>query len=158
MQALLHSVPPTLKPTTTDPCLHQRLMDTHGHVWVSFLWGHCSFLLGHGVYDLNSLFPQFCVSSGGSVVRLMATSSKRAYAILRSATPWAPAAGWVSALIPHRKSCVIFHGCWVERGGSPTFLTNLSYWALSGSCPEPGLQLNQRRQFTIELQRKWSRG
>ena len=39
--------------------------------------------------------------------------------------------GWVSALIPHRKSCVIFHGCWVERGGSPTFLisfTSAFFW------------------------------
>ena len=29
----------------------------------------------------KSLFPQSCVSSGGSVVGLMVTSSKRAYAI-----------------------------------------------------------------------------
>ena len=77
---------PTLKPNTADPCLLQRLLDTHRHVWVSFLWGHCSFLLGHGVHDLKSLFPRFCVRSGGSVVGLMATS-KRAYAIPRSATP-----------------------------------------------------------------------
>ena len=35
----------------------------------------------------KSLFPQSCVSSGGSMVGLMATSSKRAYAILRSAAP-----------------------------------------------------------------------
>ena len=32
----------------------------------------------------KSLFPQSCVSSGSSIVGLMATSSKRAYAILRS--------------------------------------------------------------------------
>ena len=41
----------------------------------------------------KNLFPQFCVSSGGSMVGLMATSSKRAYAIPRSASPRAPAAG-----------------------------------------------------------------
>ena len=35
----------------------------------------------------KSLFPQSCVSSGGSVVGLMVTSSKRAYAIPRSALP-----------------------------------------------------------------------
>ena len=35
-------------------------------------------------------FPQSCVSSGGSVVGLMATSSKRAYAIPRSTAPRAP--------------------------------------------------------------------
>ena len=61
---------------TTDPCLHQRLLDTHGQVWISFLWGHCSFLLGHGTHKVlfvpsKSLFP-----SGGSVVGLMATSFK----------------------------------------------------------------------------------
>ena len=35
--------------------------------------------------------PQSCVSSGGSIVGLMATSSKRAYAIPRSTAPRAPA-------------------------------------------------------------------
>ena len=58
-------------------------------------WGHCSFLLGPGVYKIlfvpsKSLFPQFCVSSGGSMVGLMVTSSKRAYAIPRSVAPRAP--------------------------------------------------------------------
>ena len=58
------------------------------HVWVSFLWSHCSFLLDHGVHKIlfvpsKHLFPQSCVSSGGSMVGLMATSSKRAYAIPR---------------------------------------------------------------------------
>ena len=37
------------------------------------------------------LFPQSCVSSGSSMAGLMATSSKRAYAIPRSAAPRAPA-------------------------------------------------------------------
>ena len=43
----------------------------------------------------KSLFPQSCVSSGGSVVELVATSSKRAYATPRTAAPRdpAPAAG-----------------------------------------------------------------
>ena len=63
----------------------------------SVSWGgHCSFLLGPGVHKVlfvpsKSLFPQSCVSSGGSMVALMATSSKRAYAIPRSAAPRAPA-------------------------------------------------------------------
>ena len=35
----------------------------------------------------KSLFPQSCVRSGSSMVGLMATSSKRAYAILRSVAP-----------------------------------------------------------------------
>ena len=86
----------TLQQATTDPRLHQRLLDIPGQVWVSVLWGHCSFLLGPGAHRVlsvpsKSLFPQSCVSSGGSMVGLMATSSKRAYAIPRSAAPRAPA-------------------------------------------------------------------
>ena len=43
---MLHSVPPTLQQATANPCLHQRLLDTHGQVWVSLFWCHCSFPLG----------------------------------------------------------------------------------------------------------------
>ena len=96
MQALLHSVPQTLQQATADPCLHWRLLDTHGQVWVSLLWGHCSFLLGPSVHKVlfvpsKSLCPQSCVSSGSYMVGLIVTSSKRAYAIARSAAPRAPA-------------------------------------------------------------------
>ena len=45
-------VPPTLQQATVDLCLHQRLLDTHGQVWVSLLWGHCSFLLGPGEHKV----------------------------------------------------------------------------------------------------------
>ena len=31
---------------------HQRLLDTHGHVWVSLFWGRCSFLLCPGAHKL----------------------------------------------------------------------------------------------------------
>ena len=90
--ALLHSLPPALQQATADPRLHRRLLDTPGKVWVSLLWGHCSFLLGPGVHKVlfvpsKSLFPQSCVSSGSSMVGLMVTSSKRAYVIPRSAVP-----------------------------------------------------------------------
>ena len=93
---LPHSVSPTLKQTTADTCLHWKLLDTQGHVWVSLLWGHCSFLLGPGVYKVlfvpsKSLFPQSCEHSVSSVLGLMVTSFKRAYAIPRSAAPRAPA-------------------------------------------------------------------
>ena len=52
--------------------------------------------LGPGVHKIlsmpsKSLFPQSCVSSGGSMVELIATSCKRAFAIPRSAAPRAPA-------------------------------------------------------------------
>ena len=96
MHALLHSVPLTLQQATPDPCLRWRLLDTHGQVWVSLLWGHCFFPLGPGAHKVlfvpsKNLFPQFCVSSGSSMVGLMATSSKKAYAIPRSAALRGPA-------------------------------------------------------------------
>ena len=85
-----HSVPPTLQQATMDPQLHQKLLYTHGQVWVSLLWGHCSFLLGPGAHKVlfvpfKSLFPQSCVSSGSSMVGLMA------YALRKSTAPRAPA-------------------------------------------------------------------
>ena len=92
---VLHSLPLTLKQATTDLRLHQKLLDTPRQVWVSLLRGHCSFHLGPGMHNLlvpsKSLFPQSCVSSGGSMVGLMATSSNRAYAIPKSAACRAPA-------------------------------------------------------------------
>ena len=96
MLALLLSVPPALQPATADPCLCQRLLDTHGQVWVSLLWGYCYSLLGPSAYKFlfvpsKSLFPQFCVSSDSSIVGLMVTFSKRAYGIPRSAARIAPA-------------------------------------------------------------------
>ena len=99
MHALLHSVPLTLQQATTDPRLRWRLQDTHRQVRDSPLWGHCSFLLGHcaqgSVVPSESLFPesisQSRVSSGSSMVGLMVTSSKRAYAIPKSASPRGPA-------------------------------------------------------------------
>ena len=74
---------PTLQQATADTRLCQRLLDTHGHVWISFLWGHCSFLLGPGVHKVlfvpsNSQFPQSYGSSGSSRVWLMVISFKRA--------------------------------------------------------------------------------
>ena len=56
---------------TVDPHLCRRLLDTHRHVWLSLLWGHCSFLLGPGAHKIlfvpsKSLFPQSC---GNSVIK-----------------------------------------------------------------------------------------
>ena len=92
----MHSVPQTLQQGTTDPHLRWRLLDTHRQVWVRLLWVNCSFLLGPGVHKVlfvpsKILFPQSCVNSGGSVVGLMATSSKRAYATPRSVASKVPA-------------------------------------------------------------------
>ena len=95
MRALLHSVPLTLRQPTSDPHPRWRLPDTHGHVWVSLL-SQCSFLQGRGVHKVlfvpsKNVFPQCCGGSGGSLVGLMATSSKRAYAVPRPAASRAPA-------------------------------------------------------------------
>ena len=65
MHPLLYSVPPTLQQATIDPRLCQRLLGTHGQVWVSLLWGHCCFLLDSDEHKVlivpsKSLFPQSC--------------------------------------------------------------------------------------------------
>ena len=75
------------------------LPETPEHSWASLgpsLVG--SLLLSPGSWcaqvlcvPSKSLFPQSCVSSGSSMVRLMVTSSKRAYAIPWPAAPRAPA-------------------------------------------------------------------
>ena len=72
-----------------DPVAGQRDTNT---VLAQSLWG----TLGSGVHKIlsvpsKSLFTHSCVSSGGSMVGLIATSSKRAFAIPRSAAPRVPA-------------------------------------------------------------------
>ena len=69
-----------------------EVLDTHRQVWVSLLWGHCPWLpcpRAHKVFFVpsKSLFPQSCVSFGGSMVGLMVTASKRAYATPRVLHP-----------------------------------------------------------------------
>ena len=64
----VYSVPLTPQQVTVEPRLYQRLLDTHRQVWLSLLWGHCSFLLDPGAHKVSfvpskSLFPQSCVSS-----------------------------------------------------------------------------------------------
>ena len=74
-----------------NPRLLWTLLDTHRQVWVSLPWGDCSLLLGPGaqgsVYALQESFPQSCLSSSSFMLGLMATSSKRAYAIPQYAAP-----------------------------------------------------------------------
>ena len=52
------------------------------------------------LYPPRVCFPQSCVSSGGSMVGLMVTSSKRACTLLRSAAPRAPAL-WKATADPY---------------------------------------------------------
>ena len=86
-----HSCTQYPQPCSRPPVTHTSVRDswTLRRVWVSLLWGHFSFLLGPGAHKIlfvpfKSLFPQFFVSSGGSMLGLMAISSKRAYAIPKS--------------------------------------------------------------------------
>ena len=57
------------------------LLETPRHSWAC---------LGQVCLCPPRVGPQSCVSSGGSIVRIMVTSSKRAYAIPMSAAPRAP--------------------------------------------------------------------
>ena len=71
-------------------------LETPGHSWAGLgqsLVGHCSFLLGPGAYEVLFVSSKSLIPSPVSVlaVGLMATSSKRAYAIPKSAAPRAPA-------------------------------------------------------------------
>ena len=79
-------------------CQSTPLSETSGHSWACLsqflvwstppfpgVWYSQGFLV-----PSKSLFPQSCVSSGGSMVGLIATSSKRTYAIPRSATEQSP--------------------------------------------------------------------
>ena len=63
MHALLHSVPLALQQATADPRLCQRLLDTHGQVWVSLLCGPCSFLPSPGVHKVLFVPPNVCFPS-----------------------------------------------------------------------------------------------
>ena len=80
---------PTPQQATSHACLCRILLDTPGQVWVGLLYGHCSFLPGPGaqgsICALQGSISQSCVSSGGSLVGLVVTSSKTAYAIPKSA-------------------------------------------------------------------------
>ena len=98
---MLHSVPPAggtaalMQQATIEPCLW---LETPGHSLESLgqsLVG--SLLLSPGswctqcsVCALQESISQSCVSSGSSLLGLMATSSKRAYAIPKSAASRAP--------------------------------------------------------------------
>ena len=115
--------------------------EPHRQVWVSVLWRHCSFLLGTGaqgsVVPSKSLFCQSCVISGGSIVGLMATSSKMAYAIPRAAARRAPASveAHYSPILPHetfKHSSVSISVGSLHPGGYKVCLSPLSvsggYW------------------------------
>ena len=93
--ALLHSAPdPAAGPRRPTPP-----PETPGHSRASLGQSPVGSLLlspGSGVHKVlfvaaKILFPQSCVSADSSMVGLMETSSKRAYAIPQTAEPRAPA-------------------------------------------------------------------
>ena len=94
MHALLQSLSPTLQQDTINPLLCWRLLDTHRQVWAVScgVTAPFSLVLVHTLFCVSSksLFPQSCVSSDGSMVGLMVTSSKRVYAIPRYAAHLEP--------------------------------------------------------------------
>ena len=94
-----HSCTATLTAPNPEAGHHQPTppLETPGHSWASLgqsLVG--SLLLSPGSWctrfccALQESISQSCVSSGSSMVGLMVTSSKRAYAIPKSAVPRAP--------------------------------------------------------------------
>ena len=63
MPALLYSVTLTLWQATVNPHLHPRLLDTHRQVWLSHLWGHCSFFLCPGAHKVLFVPLSVCFPS-----------------------------------------------------------------------------------------------
>ena len=98
MNVLLHSLPSTLQQATTNPCLHWRFWTQLGRsqsvscgVTSPFFW----VLVCTRFYlcPPQKSISQSWVNSGSSLVGLMATSSRRAYAITKSAAPRAHPCG-----------------------------------------------------------------
>ena len=94
-QILPHSVPLILQQATANPCLCQRLLDMHGQsgsvsceitVPFSRVLMHTGFVCAFQ----ESVSPVPC-KFWDSMVGLMVTSSKKTFAIPRSAAPRAPA-------------------------------------------------------------------
>ena len=78
MHVLLHLLPSILQETTTNPCLHWRLLGKSGSVSCG-VTSPFSWVLVHTRFCLcpSSIYSQSYVSSGSYMVWLMATSSKR---------------------------------------------------------------------------------
>ena len=132
-----------------QPCSMPPL-ETPGHSWASLgqsLVGSCSLLLSPGVHKVlfvpsRSLSFQSCVSSGGSGVGLMATSSKRAYAMSKSVAPKAPAPCQSSADLYLHRRCSNTVLCQSLLGPSVLVLTGF-VWALWASLVGMGFDSKQ---------------
>ena len=129
---LLHPEPLPLQQATADPYLLQRLLDTHRQVWVSLLWGHCSFPLGPGAHKVlfvpsKSLFPQSC---GSSVIKSHWPSKSNSLRVLSVyQIPRLGSLLWALGLLQQCENIfgiivLQFIGC--QLGGSTVGLTHLS--------------------------------
>ena len=93
LPGLLYSVPLIPQPGTVDPRLCWRLLDAHRQIWLSLLWGHCSFLLGPSAHKVlfvpsKHLFPQSC---GSSVIKSHWPSKSNSLGVF---SPFAGSPGW----------------------------------------------------------------
>ena len=87
LPGLFYSVP------MTPQQARWRFLDTHRQVWLSLLWGHCSFLLGPGEQKVlfvpsKSLFLPSC---GSSVIKSNWPSKSNSLGVL---SPFARSPGW----------------------------------------------------------------
>ena len=69
---------------TVNPHIHRRLLDTHRQVWISLLWGYCSFLLGPGAHKVLFVPSKMSVSRywGSSVIKFHWPSKSNSLGVL----------------------------------------------------------------------------
>ena len=139
---LLLSVLLTLWQATVNPCLHQRLPNTHKDVWLSLVWGHHSLLLGlceHIIFVCalqESLLPQSC---GSSVIKSHWSSKSDSLRIL---SPFAQTPGYCFATVRE----FLWHNCspvyglpswWLYSEANGNLLQEDLYQASQNWLPEP---------------------
>ena len=91
-----HTVVFTAPDSTEGHCQPKLPLEIPGHsqqAWFSFLWGHCSFLLGPGAHKVlfvpsKCLFPHFC---GSSLIKSHWPAKSNSLGIL---SPFAGSLGW----------------------------------------------------------------
>ena len=117
--------------------LCQRLLDTHGYIWLTLMGMSasvtCRVAVPFSWVPVHTRFylcpPRVCFpSSGGSMMGLMATSSKRANTISRSAAPRAPdpAAGHCQCIPPQD---ILRHSSTTVSVGWTCILCSSQVWA-----------------------------
>ena len=75
-KTLLHSVSLSLQKASVNPCLCQRLLDIHGQVWISLLWGHFSFLLVIIVFNWRYLRKHYKSIIKGNSIKIVKMNGK----------------------------------------------------------------------------------